>query len=359
MTADDSARIYELAQEVEDRLAGGESFASVAQELSADPGSAEKGGDLGWFGRGRMVKEFDSTAFVAEPGVITEPVATRFGLHIIQVTERSKPENPDSVRASHILLNWEVSPDTEERASQKAKDFSDAAKEEGFDAAATRFELTPAETGPMAYNEGGSIPGLGQLRPAMDFAFNADAGAISYVFETKIRGKDAYVVFQLKDIIPEATSPLADVENTIRGALIQEKKKDLALRAAQEFRAKIQSPDDFYREAAAESLKVDTTGDHALRDNMRVMGTDEQIARKLLDLNPGQVSEALVGPRAAYVAVILNHTEADPALFTAQKKEIYDRLLRARQNRIYSDWLTDAKETVVVVDKRYLYYTDF
>ncbi len=73
------------AKTVEDRLAKGEDFATVAKEVSTDTGSAAKGGDLGWFGKGAMVAEFEAAAFSQKVGVIGPPVKSQFGYHIIQV----------------------------------------------------------------------------------------------------------------------------------------------------------------------------------------------------------------------------------------------------------------------------------
>ena len=67
-----------------DRLKKGESFAVVAKELSIDKGSGKRGGDLGYFGRGMMVKPFEEAAFKLEMGQMSEPVKTEFGYHIIK-----------------------------------------------------------------------------------------------------------------------------------------------------------------------------------------------------------------------------------------------------------------------------------
>jgi parvulin-like peptidyl-prolyl isomerase len=85
-----------LAKELVERLRAGEDFAELAREYSDDPGSKESGGDLGWFGRGRMVPEFEEAAFSLEPGEISDPVKTMFGYHIIQVLEKdpSRPVDP-------------------------------------------------------------------------------------------------------------------------------------------------------------------------------------------------------------------------------------------------------------------------
>jgi len=85
--ADVAATALEKVQAVRDRLAGGEDFATVAKELSDDPGSAQNGGDLGFVERGAMVEPFEEAAFALELGVVSEPVLTQFGYHLIEVTD--------------------------------------------------------------------------------------------------------------------------------------------------------------------------------------------------------------------------------------------------------------------------------
>jgi parvulin-like peptidyl-prolyl isomerase len=73
------------AKSVRDRLTGGEDFAKVAAEVSTDTGTKDKGGDLGWFGSGIMVPEFEAAAFGMKVGEISQPVKSQFGYHVIQV----------------------------------------------------------------------------------------------------------------------------------------------------------------------------------------------------------------------------------------------------------------------------------
>ncbi len=97
--AEEEAR--KKAEEIKARLEAGEDFAELAREFSDDPVSAENGGDLGWFGRGVMVPEFEEVAFSLEPGEISDPVRTPFGYHIIQVLEKD-PNRPRDERAIQV-----------------------------------------------------------------------------------------------------------------------------------------------------------------------------------------------------------------------------------------------------------------
>jgi hypothetical protein len=84
--------VQQLAESLRQRAASGEDFSKLAEEYSQDPGSAARGGDLGWFGRGRMVAPFEEAAFRLEPGQVSNVVESPFGYHIIKVEERRQPE---------------------------------------------------------------------------------------------------------------------------------------------------------------------------------------------------------------------------------------------------------------------------
>ena len=144
------------AKEVKERLMKGEDFATVAKEKSKDP-SAE-GGDLGFFGRGKMLKPFEDAAFAGE---ISDPVQTQFGWHIIKVEERRNRPLPTFDQVKDTI----ISQLSAQKANQRLKELHDAAKIEiidpeikkSMDAAAAK-DLVPSDQSDQG-SESGKPPG--------------------------------------------------------------------------------------------------------------------------------------------------------------------------------------------------------
>ncbi len=98
------------ATKVADLLKQGQDFAELAKQYSTDTGSKDKGGDVGWFPRGMMIKEFEDAAFALKVNEISQPISTTFGVHIIQVTahEQNRPLEAGALsqKQSSALTDW-------------------------------------------------------------------------------------------------------------------------------------------------------------------------------------------------------------------------------------------------------------
>ena len=103
-------KTYDEAVQVVERLKKGEDFVKLALELSQDNGSKEEGGDLGWFPRGQMIKEFEDAAFALNVNQISQPITTSFGVHIIQALghEQNRPltESALQQKQTQVFTDW-------------------------------------------------------------------------------------------------------------------------------------------------------------------------------------------------------------------------------------------------------------
>ncbi|HEB84822.1 MAG TPA: hypothetical protein ENI92_07440, partial [Bacteroidetes bacterium] len=176
---EDSLDALRLAEELMERIKGGEDFEELAKEYS-DDNSAAKGGDLGWFGRGRMVPPFEEAAFGAAKGALVGPVLSRFGYHIIRVDDRRGKGEAEEVKARHILIKIKRSPETLDEMRTRAEGFRDEADENGFENAARVYNVVRDTLKNVRH--GAFIPRFGRNQAASDFLFKRPKGSVSPIY---------------------------------------------------------------------------------------------------------------------------------------------------------------------------------
>ncbi|MEA3224063.1 MAG: SurA N-terminal domain-containing protein [Thermodesulfobacteriota bacterium] len=202
----------------------GKSFESLAKKYSQDPGSAARGGDLGFLKKDDLGGELGNVLFSMKPGEIRGPVKTMFGFHIVKVEEKkdARTRTFDVVKQSIM--------ETLKKRKAKDKAYNDAynAFVELYEDAnydihgyGSSHNLKVKETSPFTEKETIDIPGGADV--AKD-AFKYPEGEISDVIEVK----DGYILFKVIKRIPSRIPELADVEEKVRSDLMKEKAKDKA-----------------------------------------------------------------------------------------------------------------------------------
>jgi peptidyl-prolyl cis-trans isomerase SurA len=208
------AKVKAQADSIVLELRRGADFATAARRFSQDPGSKEQGGSLNWFRRGVMVPEFERVAFALKPGVVSDPVESPFGFHIIQV-ERVQP---GEVQARHILLVPQVDSAHIDSARVVAESVYRALK------SGARFDsLQRIYHDPSAEREADNVPIDKLPENYSKIVANADSGAVLPVFTIPgSGGRDQFIVLQVLGRRAEGQMKFEDVRDRIREQLGQQ-----------------------------------------------------------------------------------------------------------------------------------------
>ncbi len=210
-SAEGKQRAYQLADSIAQGLRRGGDFAVAAKRFSMDSASRELGGSLNWFRRGTMVPQFERIAFALKPGVISDPVETPFGYHVIQV-ERVQP---GEVQARHILIMPEITEQEADSAHRLAESLLQAAK-----AGASFDSLQRIYHDKSEEREARDVP-VTKLPPAYAKAIDtAGDGAVVGPFPLSGSGnRIKYTVVRVTTRRPEGDVRYDDVRDKIRQQL--------------------------------------------------------------------------------------------------------------------------------------------
>lgn len=351
-SANDSSQSLQDALDAIKRINQGTDFADMAQE-SDDEGTRENGGDLGFFGKGQMVKPFEDAAFSAKIRDIVGPVLTQHGYHVIQVLARKYEDGETKVQARHILYKVKISPETYDHIQEKAQYLYEEAQEAGRDEFMQLAEaegMDYRETQP--FEQGNFIPGLGMSSRITYYTY---AEKLGYVGRPTTAG-DKIVIYRVSEIKKPRTKPLDDVKSSIKVTLQKEKQKAKAGEQCQLAWQKISGGTDIETVAAQDSLEFHETGLFGLQAYVTRIGREVPFSGAAFKLNVGELSGPIEAERGFYILQVIDKQDIDESNFENEKEAQRQRVMQMKQNQIYMAWMNRLKENADIVDYRDQYF---
>ena len=328
------------------RARSGEDFGELAAKLSEEPGAADRKGSLGWFGKGRMVAEFETAVNNAKVGEVTGPVKTQFGYHIIKVTNRSSME----IKYAEIRMSIKPSSSTRDDLLEKARNFAYFANEKSLEEEANYQKLKVEETPEFSQQSGSYIPNIGVNPSLMKFAFESSVGTLSDVH----RASNGYVVCMVSDERPEGFKSLEEVKEQIKPQVVSDRQFIKTMAHAKSLMAGKKSLQDMA--ASKPGLIVQPTGSFTISSGPPGIGRDEALIGTLLGMKEGQVRGPVRGMRGVYIVQLNNRSGFDETAYKVKKTELRQQNLNQLQNEFIQSWLDQMKEHISITDNRDRFY---
>src|SRR5262245_33000919 len=339
----DDAAVKAKAEELLKQARAGADFAELAKKNSEDEQSAKNGGDLDYFGRGRMVPEFDQVVFAMQPNQISDLVKTQYGYHIIKLVDK-KPATTRPLAEVRPQITEQLA---YERAQAQAADLAQKLEKQisrpaDIDSVAKANGLTAQESGFFARDE--PIAGLGPAPEVTNRAFDMKQGDVSgtlrasrgFVFETLLARQDPY--------IPK----LDEVKDRVRDEVVKQKAREASKAKAAEIAAKLKSAPDFEKAAKAAGLEAKTTELIARDSPIPDLGVAPAVEDAAFRMPQGGVSDAITTDNGTAVIKVLEKKEVTPDEWKGAKDRFREELLADRRNRFFSSYMVKAKKNMKI-----------
>lgn len=339
----DTASVQKAAADLLARARKGEDFALLASQNSKDPVSARQGGDLGYFSKGKMVKEFEDAAFAAETGSIVGPVKSQFGFHIIKVTDKVTQQ----LSWSQITFKPTFSSPTRNLiASTSAEAVKKIEAGATIDNVGKELKVQVTESPLFEQN---SRSGPLNSRELSVWAFDNEKGA-TFRRDLKQHGT---VVAQITDTREPGVKPLEDVKEQIKSRLIRKKKVDQLATLARSIAENCRN---------SGSLDVASQGDPTLTittqvglkndGNLQGYGGEYAVTNAAFTKKLNDIGEPIRGDRGWYIMNVTNRTQADKSKFAGERVAVMSNLATMTRNSAYFQWITRLRENAVIKDLR-------
>ncbi len=339
-------RVEELADSVYSLILDGADFAQLAREFGAD-GTAEEGGDLGWFSEGMMVQPFSDSCFFGEVG---NPmlVETQFGQHIVEVTEMS----PKREKRQVGILKREVLPSSETYQKIYARANTFAGKSRSIDALkqASEDEGVPLMQHPNLKKNASGINNIApNAREIIQWTYEASEGDVSETFESN----EKFIVVAVDKVREKGIAPLEDVRENIVETLLKEHKANILKTDFN--KAKDSSPENDLKVIADKLDKTIQQGFSMTYASHSVtgVGIDPKMPAAVSALDVNTLSPAFSGIRGVYMAFMKQKDEATPLTdYSIQKMTITNE----RTSRTHTHVMNTLKDEAGIEDKRLSFF---
>jgi len=339
--AEEEAR--ERAEEIRKRIEKGEDFSKLAKMFSQDTASASKGGDLGYFEEGDMVKAFEEIAFSLKPGETSPVVRTPRGFHIIR-TEDVKEEMPEPLEKVKNAIEEELKI---ERADGLAEEEARRAISQTYQSGdlvgyAEKNGLKVHETDFFA--EGEPIDGIGINRDFSDSAFLLKIGEISPIVNV---GK-SYLILKLIDRKESYLPTLEAIEDKVVKLAREEKAREIAREKAEQLLRELTSGTPMDKIAAREHLTLEETGFFARKSGFIIskIGSSEELSKEAFSLTSHRPFPQKVYGIGKYffIVALKEKEEVDQGKFQSQKDKVREMFLLQKGEERVRLWLKGLRE---------------
>ena len=329
--------IKQKAQTVLDTAKKGKDFSQLAKKYSED-GSASNGGDLGFFGKGRMVPEFEKVAFALEVHEISDLVTTQFGFHIIKVLEKQVARTQDLEEVKGFISSALSS----ERAEVTAKDLSNKAyrrtKENvSFENIAKelniRSQITPF------ISPGNSFPSIGSAPNLSTKVFSMSIGEIS----TPVEVPNGYLLVKLLEIKSSSVPDFTEVKQQVKESITNEKTEEIARTKASDLVKQVRTGKKFSSVARRFGLRPKLSNTFSRNGTLEDLGTTTPLDKFTFSAEIGNLSDPINIGRRTVVVQLKEKIAIDQEQFIKAKQEIVDRLLIERKDVVFKAFLDSAK----------------
>jgi peptidyl-prolyl cis-trans isomerase D len=338
----DDATVKKLAESVLAKAkAPGADFAALAKQYSDDDSTKKNGGDLDYFGRGTMVKEFDDVVFAMQVGQISDLVKTQFGYHIIKLVDK---------RPAATKTMAEVRPQLEdqlrtEKAQAEAQKTADAVAKEvttpaDLDKVATARGLKVGDSGLFARDE--PLAGLGFAPNVAAEAFTMQQGKVS----GELRTNQGFAFIALTEIKPPAMPTLDEVKDKVKDDVIRAKALDIAKAKAATMAQTAKS--NFAAAAKSAGVEMKSTDFITRGTALPDVGVSPTVDAAVFGLKAGDTTAPITTDAAIVVAHVKERQDPNSANKAAEEDTLRQQLIDQKRSEFFAAYMTKAKQKLKI-----------